>query len=91
MIVWRLHSSIFLEPGLHALTEQRAIRQDDGGMAIRFEQAHDQCKEEIGGLARLKVLREVAFDPVFLLAAKGRIGEHNIYAIGLAIADVRPR
>ncbi len=85
-----LLQEMFLKPGLHPFAEQRAVRQHHSGTAARLEQAHDQREKEICRLACLKVLGKVAFDPVFFLAAEGRIGEDDVHAIGLAIADVGP-
>ena len=57
---------MFLEPRLHALAEERAVGQDHGGPAAGLEQADDQRQEQIGRLAGLEVLGEVALDAVFL-------------------------
>ena len=55
-----------------------------------FKDADDEREKEVGGLAGLEVLGEVAFDAVFFLAAEGRIGEHDVDAVRLRIADVGP-
>ena len=78
-----LHQML-LEPRLHALAEERAVGQHHGGAAAGLQQADDQGEEQVGRLARLEVLREVALDAVFLAAAEGRIGEDDVDAVGLA-------
>ena len=76
-----LFHQVFLEPRLHAFAEERAIRQHHGGAAFGFEDTDDEGKKEIGGLAGLEVLGEVALDAVFLAAAEGRIGENDVHAV----------
>ena len=61
-----LLQQVFLEAGLHAFAEEGAVGQDHGGAAAGLEQADDQGEEEVGGLAGLEVLGEVALDAVFL-------------------------
>ena len=79
---------MFLEPRLDAFAEERAVGQDDGGATAWLEQADDEGEKEIGGLAGLEVLGKVAFDPVLLLPAEGRIGEDDVHSVGLAVADI---
>ena len=74
---------VFLEPGLDALAEQRAVGQHHGGAAAVLQQADDQGEEQVGGLAGAEVLREVALDAVLLRAAEGRVGEDDVDAVGL--------
>ena len=73
-----------------AFAEERAVGQHDRGPAAGLEQTNDEGQEQVGRLARLEVLGEVAFDAVFLAAAEGRVGEDDFHAVGLAVADVRP-
>ena len=75
---------VFLEPRLHAFAKERAVGQHHGGAAVGFEDADDEGEEEVGGLAGLEVLGEVALDAVFLASAEGRIGENDVHAVGLA-------
>jgi hypothetical protein len=82
---------VFLQPRLDALAEERAVRQHHGGAATGLEQADDEGKKEICGLAGLEVPGEVRFDAVLLAPAEGRIGENDIDAVGLAVADVGAR
>ena len=89
MQVALLHQ-MFLEPRLDALAKERSIGQHNRRAAVGFKDAHDEREKEVGGLAGLEVPREVAFDAVFFLAAEGRIGEHDVDAVRLRIADVGP-
>ena len=82
---------MFLEPRLHAFAEERAIGQHHGGAAFWLQDADDEGEEEVGGLAGLEVLGEVALDAVFLAPAEGRIGENDVHAIDWRVADVGPR
>ena len=82
---------MFLQPGLHALPEQRAVRQHYCGAASRLQKANDEGKEQIGRLACAEMLREVDFNAVLLAPTKRRIGEHDVHAVALGIADVWPR
>ena len=54
------------------------------------EQTDDEGQKEIGCFARLEMLGKVAFDAVFFFAPEGRIGEDDVHAVGLAIADIGP-
>ena len=38
-----------------------------------------------------EVLRKVALDAVFFLAAEGRVGEHNVHPVLAPPADIGPR
>ena len=76
-----LHQML-LEPRLHAFAEQRAVRQHHGGAPARLQEADDEGEEQVGRLAGLEVLREVALDAVFFAPAEGRIGEHDVHAVG---------
>ena len=78
-----LLQQVFLEPGLDALAEQRAVGQHHGGAAAGFQQADDQGEEQVGGFAGAEVLREVGLDAVFFLAAEGRVGEDDVDPVGL--------
>ena len=66
-----LLQQVLLEPRLHAFAEQRAVGQHHGGAAAGLEQADDEGEEEVGRLAGLEVLGEVALDAV-LLACRRR-------------------
>ena len=79
---------MFFESCLDAFAEQGAVGQDDGGTAAGSEQTHDEGQKEIGSFASLEMFGEVAFDAVFFLAAEWRIGEDDVYAVGLSIADI---
>ena len=59
-----------------------AVGQDHSCPAAGFQQSHDQSEEQVGRLAGSEVLGEVALDAVFLAAAKGRVGEDDIDAVG---------
>ena len=83
-----LREQVFLEPGLDAFAEEGAVGQDHGGAAPRLQQAHDERQEQVGGLAGLEMLGEVALDAVFLFSAEGGIGEDDVDPVGLAVADV---
>ena len=76
-----LLQQVLLEARLHAFAEQRAVGQHHGGAALRFQQTDDQGEEQVRGLPRAEVLREVALDAVFLLAAEGGVGEHDVNAV----------
>ena len=82
---------MFLEPRLDALAEQRAVRQHHGGAPARLQQADDQGEEQVGGLAGAEVVGKVVLDAVFLAPAERRIGEHDVDAVALRVADVGPR
>ena len=85
-----LFHQMFFQPRLDAFAKERSIGQDHGGAAIGFEHADDERQKEIGGFAGLEVLGEVALDAVFLTPAKGRIGENDLHAVRLRVADVGP-
>ena len=80
---------VFLEPGLDALSEQRAVGKDHGGPAARFEKPDDQGEEQVRRFARPEMLREIGLDAVFFLSAEGRIGQYDIHALVPAPGDVR--
>ena len=56
-----------------------------------FKQADDEREEQVRRLARAEVLREVRLDAVLLPPAEGRIGQDDVHAVGLRVADVGPR
>ena len=86
-----LRHQVLLEAGLDALAEQGAVGQDHGGAAARFQQTDDEGEEQVRRLPRAEVLREVGLDAVLLLAAEGRIGEHDVHPVLPLPADVGPR
>ena len=92
-MVCRLHSSIkcSLSRVLNSFAEERAVGQHHGSPSFWLENADDESQEKVRGLAGLEVLGEVAFDPVFLASAEGRIGENDIDTVSCCIADIRPR
>ena len=53
-----------------------------------FQQPNDEGEEQVRGLPRAEVLRKVALDAVLLLAAEGRVGEHDIDPVLRPPADV---
>ena len=75
---------VLLEPRLHALAEQRAVGQHHGGAAAGLQQADDEGEEQVGRLAGLEVLGEVALDAVFLAPAEGRVGQDDVHAVATA-------
>jgi len=79
---------VLLQSCLHAFAEQRPVGQHHRRASAVFQQPDDEGEEEVGGLARLEVLGEVALYAVFLAPAEGRIGEDDIHAVRLAVADV---
>ncbi len=83
-----LFQEVFLEAGLHALAEEEAVGQDDGGAAVVFEQLDDERHEEVGGLAGAEVGREVVFDAVFFGAAERGIGDDDVDAVLVAVVFV---
>ena len=82
---------MFLEPRLDAFAEQGAVGQHHGGASARLQQADDQGEEQVRRLPGAEVLREVALDAVLLLAAEGRVGEHDVHAVLALPADIGPR
>ena len=50
-----------------------------------------KARNKIRRLTRAEMLREVALDAIFLAPAEGRIGEHDVHAVALRIADIWPR
>ena len=92
-MVCRLHSSIRCSLS-RVFTPSPNSEPSGSTTAARpsgFEDTDDEGEEEVGGLAGLEVLGEVALDAVFLAPAEGRIGEDDVHAVGLRVADVRPR
>ena len=92
-MVWRLHSSIRCSFS-RVFTPSPNSEPSGSTTAARpsgFKQADDEGKKQVGRLAGLEVLGEVAFDAVFLAPAEGRIGEHDVHAVGLRVADIGPR
>ena len=85
-----LHQML-LEPRLDSFAEQRTVGQHHGGPPTRLQQADDQSQKQVRRLSGPKVLREVALDTVFFLAAKGRIGEHNVHPLLAFPAGIGPR
>ena len=81
---------MFLQPRLDAFAKQRAVGQHHGGAAVRFQQAHDQGKKQVGRLLGAEG-REVVLDAVFLSPAEGRIGEDDIDALVLAPSEISGR
>lgn len=79
---------VLLEPGFHALAEEEAIGQDDGGASVVFEQLDDERHEEVGGLAGAVGGGEVVFDAVLLGAAEGRVGDDDLDPVLLAVVLV---
>ena len=78
-----LFQQMFLEAGLDAFAEQRAVGQHDGGAATGFEQADEQRQKQVGGFLGAEVGGEVGFDAVFFTPAKGRVGEDDVHPVGL--------
>ena len=85
-----LGEEFFLDAGLDAFAEERAVGEDDGGAPAGSQQPHDERQEKIGGLAGLELLREIALNTVLLAPAEGWIGEDDVHPVGLDIADVGP-
>ena len=81
---------MFFQPRLDPFAEERPVGQDDSGPAAGFEQPHDQGQEEVGCLLGAEVLRKVRFDPVFFTAAEGGVGQDDVDAVRLGVADVGP-
>ncbi len=79
---------MFLEPGLYSLAEQRSVGQHHRGAPARLQQADDESEEQVRGLASAEMLREVRLDAVLLLAAEGRVGEHDVHPVLLLPADI---
>ena len=86
-----LFHEMLLEPRLDAFAEQRAVGQDDRGAPARLQQPDDQGKEQVCGFPGSEMLGEVALDAVFFLAAKGRVGQHDVHPVFPLPADVGPR
>ena len=81
----------FFERRFDAFTEQKPVRQDDGGpSAVRLQQMHDQRHEQIGGFPRLIFSREVLLDAVLFHAAKRRIGDDAVDPFLAVIILQRP-
>ena len=82
-MVWRLHSSIkcSLSRVFTPSPKSEPSGKHHGSTAFGFENADDKGEKEVGSLARLEVLGEVALDAIFLAAAEGRIGENDVHAV----------
>ncbi len=72
-MVCRLHSfeQFFLDAGLDAFAEQRAVGQDDGGAAAVLQQVHDQHQEQVGGFRGAEGGGEVVSMPSSSMPPKG--------------------
>ena len=79
-----LLQQVFLDAGLDAFAEERAVGQHDCGAAAGLEQPHDEDEEQVGGLAGAELGGEVGLDAVLLHAAEGRVGDDDVHAVGLA-------
>ena len=77
-----------LQSRLDAFAEEAAVGQHDGGAAAGLEQTHDEGQKQICRFLGAVVLGEVTLDAIFLAAAEGRIGEDDVDAVGIAVADV---
>ena len=83
---------VFFNAGGDAIAEERAVGDDDGGASGLVltdgtaQAAHDELEEEQSRLAGAAVGGEVVLDAWLLLAAEGRIGEDDVYAV--AVADL---
>ena len=71
----------FLDAGLNAFTEERAVGQHQPGAAARLEDLHEQHEKEVGGLAGAELGGKVGLDAVLLHAAEGRVGDDDIHAL----------
>ena len=82
-MVCRLHSveQLFLDAGLDAFAEERAVGQHQAGAAAGLEQLHEQHEEQVGGLAGAELGGEVGLDAVLLHAAEGRVGDDDVHAV----------
>ena len=92
-MVWRLHSSIRCSLS-RVFTPSPNSEPSGSTTAARppgFKQADDEGEEQVGRLPRAEMLREVRLDAVLLASAEGRIGEHDVHAVRLRVADVGPR
>ena len=76
-----LFEELFLDAGLNALAEERAIREDQPGPAAGLEEAHEQDQEEVGGLAGSELGGEVGLDAILFHAAEGRVGDDAVDAV----------
>ena len=71
----------FLDAGLHALAEERAVGQHERGAAAWLENAHEEHEEQVGRLAGAELAWKVGFDAVFFHAAERRVGDDHIDAL----------
>ncbi len=85
-----LFQQVLLEPGLDAFAKQRAVRQHDGGATAGLEQTDDERQKQIGGFLGAEVRGEVASRCRPPPAAEGRIGEDDVHAVAVAVADIGP-
>ena len=89
----------FLDAGLDAFAEERAVGQHESGAAAGLEDLHEEHEEEVGGLAGAELGGVVGLDAVLLHAAEGRVGDDDVHALlrapvaqgageGVVVADV---
>ena len=77
----------FLDAGLDAFAEERAVGQHEPGAAAGLEDLHEEHEEQIGGLPGAELGGIIRLDAVLLHAAEGRIGDDDVHAfLGTPIA-----
>ena len=81
---------MFLEPRLDALAKQRAVGQHHRSASAWLQQTDDEGQEQVCGFLGPKMLRKVALNAVLLLAAKGRVGQHDVHPVLPLPTDIGP-
>ncbi len=86
-----LGQQFLLDPGAHAIAEQRAVGHDHAGPAAflrsrpwAFQLPHDELQEQQGRFRGLLVGREVAPNPRLFLPAERRVGQDHVHSVPVA-------
>jgi hypothetical protein len=80
-----LLQQLFFDAAFDAFAKQGAVGQHQGGAAVGFEDVLDEHQKQVGRFFGAHVGGVALFDAGLFHAAKGRVGEHHVHAVGLGV------
>ncbi len=84
-----LGQQLLFDAGFDAFAKQGAVGQHQGGAAVDFEDVFDEHQKQVGRFFGAHVGGEALLDAGLFNAAKGRVGEHHVHPVGLAVVAQR--
>ena len=80
---------LFFDTGLHAFAKQRAVGQHQRSAAVGFEDVFDKHQKQVCRFFGAHIGRKAVLDAWLFDAAKGRVGEDDVHALGGCVVAQR--